>query len=409
MSDAGHGGKVAPIRARNIWSLIESFNAANGEKGWNLEDAIIQLGDGNSLAMYNHIFRLILTSLLVALVPPKQRQTNVADLGKSIASQAYESGISTHLLDRLIGIIAKRSHLDQNTLTSIIKNLYPSKKVSSDIVAKIVCSLGPNKTKPSPATQNLLLRWLILVYEDLEDSSCLSRLYSVLFDHLDMISLRRSLCHLLSLVTRRQHIKPFRIRFLLELIRNTGNDEKELVGLLRVFKSYYPDIIVGEAGLSNRRAAYLFKHPDLEWTGHMRVLQDKAATSVDTTQESFRVVHRGGVKRSRVEVVIPVVQTSRLPPGFSSLEELRNVKDFVKKLDKIELPNQIASALAEPLAQRYLLLVDNNQAFQRLENWLSSFFEDELDNIRAADGYSSEYLVYVLEMLLSFVRYTKVG
>ena len=292
-------------------------------------------------------------------------------------------------------------------MTSVIKNLYPSKKVSTGIVSKVVCSFGPSKTKPSPATQNLLLRWLILVCEDLEDPTCLSRLYSVLFDLLDMISLRSSLCHLISIVTRRQHIKPFRIRALLELIRNTGDDEKELLGLLRVFKSYYPEIIVGKA-MPRRRATYLFKHPDLEWTAHMRALQDKAATPLDTVQDNFRVVHRGGVKRSRVEVVIPVVQTSRLPPGFSSLEELRSVKDFVKKLDKIELPNQIASALSEPLAQRYLLLADKEQASRRLESWLSSFFQDEMDNMTIHGGGPSEYLGHVLEILAGFVRYTKV-
>lgn len=301
----------------------------------------------------------------------------------------------------------KPNHLDQTTVTTIIKNLYPSKKVSSDIVSKVVCSFGPSKTRPSPATQNLLLRWLILICEDLEDPAYLSKLYSVLFDHLDMISLRRSLCHLLSIISRRHHIKPFRIRALLELIRNTGDDEKELLGLLRVFKSYYPEIIVGEA-MSRRRATYLFKHPDLEWTAHMRALQDKAATSLDTTQDNFRVVHRGGVKRSRIEVVIPVVQTSRLPRGFSSLEELRNVRDFVKRIDKIELPNQIASALAEPLAQRYLLLVDKDQASRRLESWLNSFFQDEIDDMHMNDEGPSEYLGYVLEILVGFVRYTKV-
>lgn len=344
---------------------------------------------------------------IVAPIPAKQRHTSVADLAKAIASQAYETGIPEFLLDRLIGILVKPNHLDQNTVTSIIKNLYPSKKVSPDIVSKVVCSFGPSKTKPSPATQNLLLRWLILVCEDIEDPNHLSKLYSVLFDHLDMFSLRRSLCHLLSIITRRRHIKPFRIRALLELIRNTSDDEKELMGLLRVFKSYYPEIIVGGA-MSRRRATYLFKHPDLEWTAHMRTLQDKAATSSDIIQDNFRVVYRGGVKRSRVEVVVPVVQTSRLPPGFSSLEELRDVKDFVKKLDKIELPNQIASALAEPLAQRYLLLVDKEQASRRLESWLSSFFQDEMDNMLMHGGSPSEHLGYVLEILANFVRYTKV-
>ncbi|WEW61519.1 hypothetical protein PRK78_007009 [Emydomyces testavorans] len=343
----------------------------------------------------------------VAFLPKNQRPANVAEIAKTIASLAYESGIQASLLDRLTAILVKSKHLDQGTITTLIKNLYPPERVQSAIVVRIVCSLGPTKTKPSPATQNLLLRWLILVYDGLEDQSYLSKLYAVLFDNLDMISLRRSLCHLLSLITCRRHVKPFRIQALMELIRNTGDEERELLGLLRVFKSYYPDIIVGEASFSRRRATYFFKHPDAEWTAHMRSLQEKAAKSTEPGQRTFQVARREGVKRSRIEVVIPIVQTSKVHHGFASLEELRNVNDFIQRLDKIQLPNQISSALADPLVQKYLLLVQDKQASRRLESWLASFFEDELDMLSSGDEDSSGHLEYVLDLLIGYARFTK--
>lgn len=347
--------------------------------------------------------------LLAAFLPKKQRQVNVAEVTKAIASLAYESGIRANHLDRLTAVLVKSKHLDQNTLSTLIKNLYPSERVSPKVVARVICSLGPTKTKPSPATQNLLLRWLILVYDAMEDLSYLSKFYAVLFNNLDMISVRRSLCHLLSLITRRRHVKPFRIQALMELIRNTGDEERELLGLLRVFKSYYPDIIVGDATFARRRATYFFKQPDPEWVAHMRVLQEKARQTMDSGQRTFQVARREGVKRSRIEVVIPVVQTSKVEHGFTSLEELRSVKDFVEKLDKVQLPNQIASALGDPLVQKYLLLVQNKQASRRMESWLASFFEDELDSISAGDEDNSGYLEYVLELLVGYVRFTKVS
>lgn len=253
----------------------------------------------------------------------------------------------------------------------------------------------------------------------MEDQSYLSRLYAVLFNFLDMISLRRSLCHLLSLITRRKHIKPFRIQALMELMRNTGGEERELLGLLKVFKSYYPDIIVGDTYASTGRATYFFKHPDPEWVKQMRHVQEKNAAAGLTrggqnAPQTFQVVRRGGVKRSRIEVVIPVVQTSRVKRDFTSLEELRSASDFVQKLDKIELPNQVAAALADPLAQRYLLLVRSEAAMRRLESWLDSFFEDEMDRIRGEEegedeADDPEHLEYVLNALVGFVRFTKVG
>ncbi|EGC49792.1 Mis6 domain-containing protein [Histoplasma capsulatum var. duboisii H88] len=353
----------------------------------------------------------------VASISPKQRHTSVADLAKSIASNAYESGIPTHLLERLITIISKSKHLDQSTITTIVKNLYPSERVRPRTVSMVISCFGPSRNKPSPATQALLLRWLILVYDDMDDQSYLSRLYGVLFNFLDMISLRRSLCHLLSLISRRKHIKPFRIQALMELMKNTGGEERELLGLMKVFKSYYPDIIIGDTYASTGRATNFFKHPDPEWVKQMRHVQERTAAAGMTNPgqnvpQTFQVVRRGEVKRSRIEVVIPVVQTSRVKSDFTSLEEIRSANDFVQKLDRIEMPNQVAAALADPLAQRYLVFVRNEGATRRLESWLDSFFEDEVARIQAREegddeGNDPEHLEYVLDVLIGFVRFTK--
>ncbi|KAK2764950.1 hypothetical protein FQN54_008649 [Arachnomyces sp. PD_36] len=345
----------------------------------------------------------------VCTVPPKQRHTNVSDLVKSIVPDAYEHGIPPGILERIIDAITKPNHVDQGSVTSLIKNLYPTEKVSPDVVTKVVCSLGPSKSKPPAATQALLLRWLILVYDVLEDRSHLSKLYAVLFNYLDMISLRRPLCHILSLITRRKHVKPFRIQALMELLRNVGEDDRELQGLLRVFKSYYPDIIVGENVGSSRKAAYFFKHPDPEWVAHMKAVQEaNYVASKDSNLSTFQVVRRGAVKRSRVEGIIPEVQTSRVQENFTSLEELRSVDDLVQRLDVIELPNQMVSALKDPLAQKYLSLAKSEAASRRLESWLDGFFGDELDRASvSAEDEEPGALEYVLEAALEFTRYSK--
>ena len=347
---------------------------------------------------------------LVAFVPPKQRYTDAARLARTIASHAYERGIPSVELGSLINILTKKNALDQNTLTTLIKNLYPSDKVSSKVVTLVVCCLGPSKSKPSAAAQALLLRWLILVYDYIEDRNHLTRLYSVLFSFLDMISLRKSLCHLLSIITRRKHVKPFRIQALMGLLRDSADDERELLGLLKVYKNFYPDIIVGDFGGLRRPGGFFFKHPDPEWSVHVRDLQEQnAERSVGIDQTSnFQIISRGSVKRSKLQVVIPDVQTSRVPYNHVSLEELRGVNDLIDRIDKIEPPNQIISALSDGLGQKYLLLTQSELAKRRLHDWLEGFLNNKLEHIQEDIEDEPEILTYVLSLAVDYVRLAKV-
>lgn len=338
-------------------------------------------------------------------MPLKQRYTDAGELANTIASDAYESGISQIALGRLLKVLTTKNNLDQGTVTALVKNLYPQERVTSKHITQVVCCLGPSKSKPSPATQALLVRWLILAYDLLDDKTHLGKLYAVLFNHLDMISLRKPLCHLLTLITRRKHVKPFRIQALMELIRNSGGDEKELLSLLRIFKNYYPEIILGDLG-GSRRNALFFKHPDPEWSSHAKLLQDQRMDS--TQQSSYQITHRGTVKRSKVEVVIPVLQTSRVSSKHTSLEEIRDVSHFVEKIEKIELPNQIISTLGDAMAQKYLHLTQSEAASHRLDEWLRSFLEDKLEQIGEGDEDEPEVLSYVLSFVEGYAAYTKV-
>lgn len=337
----------------------------------------------------------------------RHRAKDATQLAKSIASNAYEGGIPQLILHRLIKLVTSSTHLDQGTTTTLIKNLYPLERVSSEVITEIVCCLGATRNKPSTATQALLLRWLILVYDFLDDKAHLSKLYAVLFNCLDMISLRKPLCHLLSLITRRKHVKPFRVQAMMELLRNAGGEEKELISLLKVFKNYYPDIILGDLSMS-RKGGLFFKHPDPEWTDHLRRLQDTNAERLQGDKPpSFQISHRGGVKRSKIEVV-PDVQTSRVSQSHTSLEELRGVHHFVERIEKIDLPNQIVSTLGDSLAQKYLFLVRPDAANRRLDDWLNGFLDDKLEFIQDG-GDDQEDLAYLLTLAVHYVRYTKVG
>lgn len=108
----------------------------------------------------------------------------------TICSYAFEHGLDVDSLRAVVRIVSTKTELDQTSVTNLIKNLYPNQRVATDIVVTVVGALGQGKGKPSPGTQHGLVQWLIVVHGIIEDSNMLSRLYSVLFGMLDMISIR---------------------------------------------------------------------------------------------------------------------------------------------------------------------------------------------------------------------------
>jgi centromere protein I len=107
-----------------------------------------------------------------------------------VISRAYEEGLLGATLEALVDIITQPNELDQASIAAIIRNLYPTGKVHDDVVVKVVCCLGHGVCKPAFGAQAALLKWLIKVYDVLENQKILSQLYSYLFNLLDTIAIR---------------------------------------------------------------------------------------------------------------------------------------------------------------------------------------------------------------------------
>ncbi|KAI9729510.1 MAG: hypothetical protein M1818_008482 [Claussenomyces sp. TS43310] len=325
----------------------------------------------------------VLTDLKnAARIPAKQRNIKISAHVDKFCTKAYERGLPPDLLEILVDIITLPNEVDQASTNAIIRNMYPAGKVTDDCVIKVVGSLGHGQGKPYLSAQAALLKWLIMVYDVLENPKVFSSLYSVLFNLLDTIAIR------------------------LELARRAGNDPS-LVGLIRVYKDYYPDVIVGETTAGR---ASVFTHPNREWRERLIDIQKENAQRSQndvSPQHAFRVVRRGinGVKRSRVSAV-PEVHTSHAQEAsiilLSSvtLEEIETVDNFIGKLEKIELPNQLVAVFGDPLLQKLLQLKSNDTTLSRIDNWLEAFFEDQL-----ADSSQSESPI--LDMLTAIRDYTR--
>ncbi len=93
--------------------------------------------------------------------------------------------------------------------------------------------------------------------------------------------------------------------------------------------------------------------------------------------------------------------------GSFTLEEVENVDNFVERLEQIELPNQLISALGDPLLQKYLSLRPSKTATKRLEEWLSGAFEDISQSI-LDENEDEKVLSELLDGVSNYTRRTKV-
>ncbi|EGX96734.1 Mis6 domain-containing protein [Cordyceps militaris CM01] len=338
------------------------------------------------------------THLPASKLAPKARATLIKPAVTSLASLAYERGLLPAALDELLTLVTTPSLLDQASLGVLLRGLYPVTRVSGASALRVVGALGHGRLKPSMAIQALLLRWLTMVYHVLEAPGVLSQAYPVLFNLLDTAAIRPQLTHLLALITRRKHVPDGTGGGLetddknrLNLSRQTGNDPT-LVGLLRVYKDYYPEIIVGEA------------HPDPAWRERLDELQEahlqQTQERIARPRDAFRV-HKT-VGRGQRNKALPSVHTTHATEDSVTLEEIENVQSFVEKIDKLELPNQLVAVLADPLLQKLLLLRPSAESFLRVANWLTSALQD------VRDGDADEATLWeIMEVVRDFVVQTK--
>lgn len=109
-----------------------------------------------------------------------------------LVSSLYETGALPDELTELVNLITERSHLDQAARGAVVRNLYPANKVPKEALLNVLGCLGHGELKPSLAIQALMLRWLVMAYNVLEDPGLLSQAYAVLFNLLDTAALRQA-------------------------------------------------------------------------------------------------------------------------------------------------------------------------------------------------------------------------
>ena len=325
----------------------------------------------------------------------KQNYSQLKPALDTIHGYAEQNGLQAQILRRIINAITQPNSLDLSTQKHLIKSLYPKDKVPSELIIITVGSLGHGILKASVWTQQLLLEWVTMVYDHLEEPSILSSLYSILFNLLDMTTLRAGLCHLLTIITRKKHVRPFRIQMLRDLEQSVGR-EPALMKLMQIFEEYAPGSL--NVGKGTRRVP-AFSHPDSDWGERLQRIQERAesenmgsALSSDLSRSLRKEVERG-----RLET---------LTERSNSLGEIDSLENLVTKFEDIRVSDLTIADLESPIVQQYLLLQPQEASVEGIDRCLSPLFE-HLETLTSGQDIST-LVSEILEKLLTYTRYSKV-
>ena len=312
-------------------------------------------------------FELALDNILAAAnSTTKKRDPDLKFSTVTISLHAAECGLPNEALAMLVDIVTRPNSLDQSSQNALIKTLYPAERVSSEVLCTVIGSLGHGMHKVSVSAQVLLLQWVIMVSEFLEQPMFLQKFYGVLFNLLDVTSLRADLCHLLSKLTRRRHVKPFRLQMLQRLLQTVG-EESALLKFANVYERYTP----GTLDLANSKRQHGdFTSPNSGWSDHLDRIQRK----VDS----------------------------------SAIRTAGHTEDFVHELERSSTSEVELSDLRDQKISRQFALGAVERSELDINALLSPVFERELERAREGRG-TSKAFKDILEGVLAYMRFTKVG
>jgi len=318
-------------------------------------------------------------------------------------------------LDTILNtVIHPPPHLDkleQSVLEEILHDLHPAERVPSSVIFKVISSLGSGTWKPSASTQAALLRWLMSVHEVLEEPNVLDRVYSVLFNLLDMISIRTDLCHLLCLITRRKHVKQFRARQLLDLNLSPGPDPS-LTALLKTFQHYMPDLVPEKA---TEGKTVRFIDPDGNQWNRLRRLQNDLHRPVLGSSrplsgdDHFQVMHEADSKRLKLSPV-PVTFTSKPDRHREAVtvDDIDSIPDLAENLENVLAPDDPLVALQDPIAHQLLVMESPSMSWPTLDEEMSRLLAAQAQALENGERMTQSLSTF-LRLAAQMVHHTKVS
>uniref|UniRef100_A0A6I8QHR0 Centromere protein I n=1 Tax=Xenopus tropicalis TaxID=8364 RepID=A0A6I8QHR0_XENTR len=258
----------------------------------------------------------------------------------AVENFGLKHGIPPDAINVLLNLVLS-GNLADSLNARLLKCLIPASEVTQSSIIQAVSLFCAGKC--SANTQIMFLRWLITVFDYITCKDILSSFYNFFFCFLNYDNLCPYLCHLLYLLTKKDHVRPFRVRKLMEL-QNKKGLQPHLLGLLSIYKIFCPELV--SLTLPSR-----FK----KWNSN-----------------PLPPVHSSIWGKGPVLADNLVSNEQTFP-----IERLQTFPQLLDNIHRLELPAQMGSVLKSPLLLHYVNCIKDDTPFLRLNYWLAFTLHEE--------------------------------
>uniref|UniRef100_A0A8C3XCT5 Centromere protein I n=1 Tax=Cyanoderma ruficeps TaxID=181631 RepID=A0A8C3XCT5_9PASS len=272
--------------------------------------------------------------------------------------------------------------------TRLLKSLIPASVIPQDSVVSAVSLLCVGKC--SGNIQVLFLKWLIAMFDFIDRKEHINALYGFFFFFLQDEKLCPYVCHVLYLLTRKENVKPFRIRQLLDLQAKMGM-QSHLQALLSLYKLFCPEQVT--ITLPGKMKTY-FKNSEGPWKAAITAVRQRNQGLSPLSQAAFLGTSQPQSRKRKwnAQLVIPASSsyTNHLEEvrGKNRLclygtkvsfpvEQLQTFPQLLQNIHRLEFPSQMGSVLTNPLLLHYMNCVKDESIYLRLYYWMGQMLQEE--------------------------------
>ncbi|NXE83641.1 CENPI protein, partial [Cochlearius cochlearius] len=316
----------------------------------------------------------------------------------TVESIALQRGLPPEAFDVLLNV-ALSGKLADTVNTRLLKSLVPASVIPENSVVSSVSWLCVSKC--SGNIQLLFLRWLITVFDFIDHKEQLHALYGFFFSFLQDEKMCPYVCHLLYLLTRKESVKPFRVRRLLDLQAKMGM-QSHLQALLSLYKLFCPELVT--ITLPGKMKTY-FKNSEGPWKAAINAIRRRNQENSPVSQPLVLGTAQPQSRKRKwnTQLIIPASSTNknnleedrekkRCVDLYSTnesfpVEQLQTFSQLLQNIHRLEFPSQMGSVLTNPLLLHYMNCIKDESIYLRLYYWMGQTLQEECtwcvaDNIR---------------------------
>lgn len=327
---------------------------------------------------------------------------------------AYSRGLSPEAISIMLEF-AMSLRMGTTPVVRVLKCLIPATVVPQEAIVRAVVWLGIGKIPIT--TQILFIKWVLTIFDMIDAKDQLRAVYGFIFSFVTEENLCPYICHLLYLLTRKESVRVFRVRKLLDLQSKLGR-QPFLLHLLSLYRVFCPELVTLSIPSRMRSG---FRNHNSPWKSALIAVQKRNGSQVASSISPAVAIKdkTNSRKRKHWQLEMPAVSSAvnkeaQTEPSSSRkvvpLVQLHSFAQLLENMHRVELPAQMGSLLGSSLALQYLDCVQDESALLRLNFWLGYALHEEF--LFCSDGgasQNSEEALQFLDKLISAHHFLQEG